>query len=167
MDEVWKTLTSPAWWITAVLFGIVINIVSAYLKGPIDQVGTRLSDRWQRRTELSRRQQAEHVQRLRLDQNLQFHAQLHALRLRSQANTWLILGILVLVNFGNDFQVLAYESLAALIAGKAGPAPFDVPLSGLLIACIAFFAATKKLGRAKLLEHSIALAREEPEISEA
>lgn len=46
MDEITKNLSSPTWWISVVLVGLLINLASAYLKPAIDRLMSILSQRW-------------------------------------------------------------------------------------------------------------------------
>jgi len=45
MDELLKNLASPSWWIGVVLLSVALNLVSAYLKAPLDRALARLSQR--------------------------------------------------------------------------------------------------------------------------
>lgn len=38
MDEVLQELTKPQWWVSVVIAGIAINLISAYLKKPVDRL---------------------------------------------------------------------------------------------------------------------------------
>ena len=44
-------LSSPYWWASVVVVGLVVNIVSAYLKSPLDRIFGSVSHRWKAKTE--------------------------------------------------------------------------------------------------------------------
>ena len=50
MDDFIKNFQSPAWWIGVVVVGIALNLLSAYLKTPLDRGLTLLSGRYARRS---------------------------------------------------------------------------------------------------------------------
>ena len=43
MKEIFEQITSPTWWVTVVIVGILINLASAYLKDPTDRIASRFS----------------------------------------------------------------------------------------------------------------------------
>jgi len=45
-------ISSPTWWIGVVFVGIILNILSAYLKPCIDKYLGQLSNKWKKRIEL-------------------------------------------------------------------------------------------------------------------
>jgi hypothetical protein len=46
MKEIQVALTSPFWWFSVVLIGIVINILSSFLKSYFDKFLSSISDWW-------------------------------------------------------------------------------------------------------------------------
>ncbi len=46
MDEIKGVLTSPVWWISVVVAGILINITASYLRTVLDARLSRMSRRW-------------------------------------------------------------------------------------------------------------------------
>jgi hypothetical protein len=61
MRSLVEQMSSPAWWIGVVLVGIIINLVSAYCKGPIDRILGALSTRWATRTAVLQRESADRI----------------------------------------------------------------------------------------------------------
>lgn len=54
MDAITKELSNPAWWFTAVLAAIAINILSSYVKGWTDRHLARWSERRRERSKAER-----------------------------------------------------------------------------------------------------------------
>lgn len=51
MDELYQMILSPVWWITVVFTGILINIVSSYLRESLDSYLSKISKWWNTRSE--------------------------------------------------------------------------------------------------------------------
>jgi hypothetical protein len=51
MEEFFKSLTSPVWWLSVVIVGVIISVVGAYLKVWIDKFFSLLSSAWKLRVE--------------------------------------------------------------------------------------------------------------------
>lgn len=90
MDEIWKTLSSPAWWITAVAFGILVNLVSAYLKDPLDSLVAKFFKAWRTRSEKARENYKARLAFVASNTDEQLHVLMEALHFRSKSNGWLI-----------------------------------------------------------------------------
>ena len=71
LDEFLKNTSSAAWWIGVVVVGVVLNLVSAYLKKPIDLILSAVSSRWRRRSESARRERVALIAKIRGDKSLQ------------------------------------------------------------------------------------------------
>jgi hypothetical protein len=54
MSELLKNLTDTSWWITVVVFGLLVNLASAYLKPILDSHYSRLSTTFRRRLDRRR-----------------------------------------------------------------------------------------------------------------
>jgi hypothetical protein len=90
MTEFLQSTLTVNWWLSVVVVGLLINLLSAYLKAPLDAVGSRFFSFWRRRLE-------EAEKRWRLDAELLLSnpeemasARYHALRLRAKSIWWLI-----------------------------------------------------------------------------
>jgi hypothetical protein len=55
MEEFSRSLNSLSWWIGVVVVGIILNLLSAYLKGPLDKLMSFFSSKWRDRNDESRR----------------------------------------------------------------------------------------------------------------
>ncbi len=54
MQEIINNIASPAWWFSAILIAILVNLVSAYAKPWTDKVLSHISTAWRNRTERDR-----------------------------------------------------------------------------------------------------------------
>ena len=162
MEEILKTVSSPGWWITAVLFGIVINLASAYLKGPLDRIGGSLSSSWRNRNEKSRREHRERLDALRSNTNLQFFVLLEALQLRASSSEWLTVACMLVVAFGADLQIEYAHLLIEALSKTTLPIRVDRSFFLLGIAAICMFVASWNTTRAKYRE---SLVREVQELT--
>ena len=71
MSEILQSLQSPSWWVSVVLAGIAVNLLSAYAKPYVDSVLSRVSTGWRaRRTQAVARRQAV-VEQIRASSQLQ------------------------------------------------------------------------------------------------
>ena len=51
MEDIFKQLNSPSWWIGVVVVGIIINITSVYLKTFFEKSFSKISSRYRIRYE--------------------------------------------------------------------------------------------------------------------
>lgn len=51
MDEIITELSKPVWWASVVVAGILINLLSSYLKTGVDSWGSKLINIWNQRSE--------------------------------------------------------------------------------------------------------------------
>jgi hypothetical protein len=71
MEELIKNLSSISWWFGIVFVGIVLNVLSAYLKPALDSSFSKISSRWRNRSEDARTSRALIVSELRNDKHQQ------------------------------------------------------------------------------------------------
>lgn len=64
MNEFLKSITTPAWWVSVVLVGVILNLAAAYLKPFLDYLGSRLSASVRREVEAERARFNWEVQKL-------------------------------------------------------------------------------------------------------
>jgi hypothetical protein len=117
MTELINNLSSVSWWIGVVIVGVLINLVSAYIKSPIDKLGSKLSSAWRNRSERSTRRLIAAVNAAVEDPSNLAHLQFRALSNRSKSNAWLIISCIFLVAMALD------EILFAL--GQMHGQPFE------------------------------------------
>ena len=62
MQEIFANLASPAWWFSAIVVALVINLVSAYAKPSTDRLLSKYSAAWRNRSDESRRKFEQRVE---------------------------------------------------------------------------------------------------------
>lgn len=97
MDEFYQNLSSLGWWLGVVAVGLVLNIVSAYLKTPFDRLFSAASSRWSRRSELARTEEAKRIALLRDDQEARNLHLAEEFRCRLRHLGMLLLAVFVLL----------------------------------------------------------------------
>lgn len=96
MEEITKAITSPSWWILAVLFGIIINLVSAYIKDPLDRAMVAIGVHQRFRTKARMEAHTALLKLLSESEEARQYYLLVALKLRARSNGWLLVAVLVL-----------------------------------------------------------------------
>lgn len=81
MDELRKNLTSGSWWIGVVIVGVIINLISAYLKSPTDTLFNRFSVWRSSRTEKLRTERKNRISLLKSNPHEQLMAQFREMRM--------------------------------------------------------------------------------------
>jgi len=117
MNEIISNFQSPAWWLTAVVLAIVVNLLSAYIKPLMDRGISRISTGGQRWVERSHAAYERRVERVLRDPNGVVMATLDEFRFLLAAQLCLVLVIMALVWFPME---------AAVSAGNLGPAKYGV-----------------------------------------
>jgi hypothetical protein len=95
MNEILKLATSPVWWISVVIVGILINLLSAYLKPPLDDRFGRISTWWRVRSKTKGEAWAKEVERLRASSEGRIAATIEEFRSR----LWMMSYLLFLIMF--------------------------------------------------------------------
>ena len=109
MDSLIQDIYSAKWWIEVVVAGILINLISAYLKAPTDDFFGKFSKRWATRTEKNRTARNTRINKLKNNPNLQTVTLLKAVdqRIRAVFYTiwvafyWTLAALSVLQNLGS------------------------------------------------------------------
>jgi hypothetical protein len=126
MKDFFSSLSSPSWWVGVVIVGILINLISAYLKPRLDRWLSGSSKWWATRTEEQRRSRQARIQKLRESQHEQTMAGLAALRSALQAvllsvMTGLLvvclIGLSILWKSSQDVLIIKIASLFAALSG--------------------------------------------------
>lgn len=71
MDDVLKQLVSPAFWILVVVVGLILNVLSSYLKSGLDVLFTRWSDKRRERSQAEKEKVAQLTSIFVSDRHLQ------------------------------------------------------------------------------------------------
>lgn len=97
MDELLKLITNPVWWLTVVVAGLIINLVSSYLRDYIDKLRARFSEKWARRIMRKNADWAAEVSRLNRSKKAQEETFMNEIRYRISSVTFSILGSATLI----------------------------------------------------------------------
>lgn len=109
MDEIVKNISSGSWWIGVVIVGISLNLLSAYLKAPIDRLLSAVFERWRARSLESKRRSVAVRERLKVDPIARNDLWRAEVRARFRCVTAVVFGILLLIFYVN--QRLRFPSL--------------------------------------------------------
>ena len=121
MDKLLEALTSPVWWVSVVIAGVVVNLVAAYLKPRLDGFLSATSSRWRTTSAAARERREQFLTQLQSDPAEFHYQQMRELRLRAQATFALLLGVFFLlftVNLlpgGNELLRIPFLLISALI----------------------------------------------------
>lgn len=125
MDKIVEALSSPVWWLSVVVAGIVVNLVAAYGKPYIDKLLAVTSSRWRARSNAAKEKRERFIAQLRSDPNEFQYQSVRELRFRIQAIYALLIGVFILVFVVNVLPdpddvrrilFLALSSIAFLIS---------------------------------------------------
>lgn len=97
MDEFLRDFMSLGWWIGVVAVGLVLNIVGAYAKSPLDRIFSAASSHWSRRSELARAEEEERIALLRDDQEARTLLLAEEFRCRLRLLVMLLLAVFLLL----------------------------------------------------------------------
>ena len=97
MNDFFRSLSSPSWWVGVVIVGILINLVSAYLKPRLDRRLSGWSRWWATRTEEQRRSRQARIQKLRESQHEQTMAAIAGLRSKLESVSSMVMTALLTV----------------------------------------------------------------------
>lgn len=128
MKQIIELLSSPVWWVSVVIVGICINLVSAYLKRPLDSFLSWASSWWRTRNTAQIESRAKLIARLRGNISAQIYHAHDALRLQISA---IVLMLLLLCLTALDiFLGFIYMDTSA---EQPVPSPNSTHNSGLML----------------------------------
>jgi hypothetical protein len=93
-------LSSPAWWVSVVIVGVLINLVSAYLKPTLDTRLSKASGWWKARAVAEQRARHDLVERLKKSSHEQMLACFAEQRYRIRSVYMLVFGAFMLLVTG-------------------------------------------------------------------
>lgn len=67
MENIYELLKTPQWWVTVVVAGIFINLLSSYLKNVLDARISGFSNWWQNRSSNKKNEREKYVSKLASD----------------------------------------------------------------------------------------------------
>lgn len=97
MNEIVTELAKPVWWLSVVIAGVLINLISAYLKLRLDRALGSASGWWKRRSIARQNAWAERIDRIcrsDLERNLEITSEM---RQRLQSIHMVLLAMLILL----------------------------------------------------------------------
>lgn len=97
MNELLRNISSPSWWVGVVIVGILINLISAYLKPRIDGIVSKFSTRRRNQLAADREFRKATVERLRADPHEQVMAVASELRWRMRSLGAMLLGAVCII----------------------------------------------------------------------
>ena len=97
MSDFINNLSSIYWWISVVIVGILINLLSAYLKVKLDSSLSRVSSWWRNKSEARKAQRLKDLARLRNDSQEQMKLMLSILRYRITSIMYFLWGVTIIV----------------------------------------------------------------------
>ena len=103
MKAIIELLETPVFWFGTVIAGVLINIISHWVIKNFPDVISYLSNKWATRTEKMALEREERIKQLANNPNEQIYQMTEALCLRSMANQYYLITILLLVL---DFMLL-------------------------------------------------------------
>ena len=95
MTGFFDNLSSPTWWVGVVIVGILINLVSAYLKPRLDIFFSSGSSWWARRSQEKQLQRKARIERMKADPHEQLITAFTELRIRVRGLGFILLGLFV------------------------------------------------------------------------
>ncbi|WP_277054862.1 hypothetical protein [Pseudoalteromonas marina] len=128
MENLLELISSPVWWVTVVVAGILINLVSSYLRDLLDVRASRISSWWKERSETAKKEELKYIKRLKTDE---LFRTLHVIRyttMRTLCIIWMLMGV---IGFLSAVAILGHES--------------KLEIAFLAIGSIAFFRAFQHL----------------------
>ncbi|MDR1995498.1 hypothetical protein [Azonexus sp.] len=96
MNEIIAELSRPAWWVSVVFAGVIINLLSAYLKSPLDKIVSKSFSLWRNKSEARKAAWHARIEGIRQDDRFRDSAVAYEIRLRFQSVYLLLMGIVAL-----------------------------------------------------------------------
>jgi hypothetical protein len=116
LSEVITELSKPTWWISVVVAGLAINLISAYLKQSLDGLLARTFSWWRTRSQAKRDEWTTRVQAIQASEELHEYELANEFRLRLRAINLLLLAIfLSTMRLAFMFAIVAYAFFSAFL----------------------------------------------------
>ncbi|MFM5708873.1 MAG: hypothetical protein ACRCYG_18835 [Aeromonas veronii] len=111
MEDTYKFLSSTEWWVSVVIAGITINVISAYMKTSLDGCLSKLSSWWRFRSEKNHNKELLYLEMLKHDEGF---FELHKLKIINSIRwsvLWLLLGMMGFL-LGSQFSLSILEHIS-------------------------------------------------------
>lgn len=146
LDELRQIITNPAWWVSVVIAGIVINLLSDYLKALLDNYISSISSSWRNKSEANRVALHEKIERAKDEDSYKNILFMEEMRARFMSLFSLVLGTIIVVAmvYNTEKQSSLYYDILRV---------FD-----LFVSSISFFFCVKFLRDAFIIENLLGIA---------
>ncbi len=118
LDAIVKELSKPIWWISVVFAGIVINLLSAYIKSQIDKTFIGTLSWWREKSTERQKQWVLRIDAIISNKEIQADEMHREIVQRLQSITLMLIAIILLIFSLNisdkDTQLLPFASLILL-----------------------------------------------------
>lgn len=109
---------SVAWWVTAVVAGVIASLLAGYVRPRLDALLATVSNKWATRTKQKREEFWRELEKLRASQHEQVLAAISASRRETEAATTFLFGsFLCLASFVTGHEVFFYLSVPFFLFG--------------------------------------------------
>ncbi|EME0896106.1 hypothetical protein VXI18_004488 [Vibrio parahaemolyticus] len=125
MEEILKSIASPAWWFTAIIAGVFASLTASYSKPLLDKFGSRVSQKYKARVSAKKAKDEALIQKLKSCKDEQILVMLSVNHHRLRSLGFLILGAISMIAFtflsgiGIDYSsyyvLLIFGSLSTIL----------------------------------------------------
>lgn len=153
MEQFLKDITSTSWWIGVVVVGIIINLISSYLKPFLDERMSKFSAEKKEALEKSQKQHTLLVESLKKDQRLYLAYAFKDVRLSNGAVGLICLSIFIFL-FSAQISASPLMNIFALWLSYPGLPITSKGLSGIVQICTMLVAAIMMIQGLNQLERA-------------
>lgn len=115
MPNLYTNFGDPSWWISVVFFGLLLNVIGAYMKSFIDGLLAKMSDSYRRRVEEKNDYYDSVRKSAETDQDLQIRIALEQIRHKTETIFKFIIGVICLHLVSGTAPATSLEGFSKLI----------------------------------------------------
>ncbi|RCS56864.1 hypothetical protein DU000_11030 [Parvibium lacunae] len=97
MNEIITELSKPVWWVSVVVAGILINLLSAYIKSKLDTIAARTFSWWRDKSQASKAAWETRIEGISENDRIRDIELAREIRFRLQSINFLLMAIFLLV----------------------------------------------------------------------
>jgi hypothetical protein len=105
MEKIIQDISNSYWWLSVVIVGILINIISSFIFKYYEQIGSRLSDKKRKKYEAEIKLRNDTIQKINTDKSFETKYLFEIINLKVNAIRYLIIG---LIYFSAPIDLLEY-----------------------------------------------------------